>query len=268
MMNLERGQYLTIGGFVVFFFLLYFGCETKPKDIAELEKSRGSQLEATGFDNLNIAGRATLSLEDLVLVDEWTRTIAMEENPDSIKIETFKQLSSFWYQKGQIGLAGHWAEQIAMKKGDEESWSIAGTTYTLCIKANEDEKIRSYCTGRALKAFENARSLNPNEITHRINEALVFIENPLPKEPMKGILELRALNTEFPDNVQVINQLARLAIQTNQFDRAIERLTQALQLDPDNSTSICLLADAYKGSGDETAFEMYRQKCLAESKNL
>ena len=50
----------------------------------------------------------------------------------------------------------------------EESWSIAGTTYALCVKNTEDQKEREFCSKRAIKAFEKSISINPDNIDNRI----------------------------------------------------------------------------------------------------
>ena len=77
---------------------------------------------------------------------------------------------------------------------------------------------------------------------------------------MKGILQLRELDAQNPDNVIVNLQLARLAIKTGQFDKAIARLEKTLSKDPNNRKLVCLLADAYEGKGDPKAAE-WKMKC-------
>ena len=82
---------------------------------------------------------------------------------------------------------------------------------------------------KPLSAFEKAISLNPGNVDHKINKALCFVELPDEGNPMQGILQLRELNQKHPDNVNVMVQLARLALKTNQLERAKERLQQALE---------------------------------------
>lgn len=266
-MDLNKSQYLTILGSILFFALLYFGCETKPSDMKELEKSRALQLEATGFDNLVREATQTLSKEDLVYFNTLRKDVQNAILEDSSKIKSFEQLSSFWYRQEHIALSGYYAEEIAKLKNDEEAWSIAGTTFALGITTAGDQKVRNFCSSRAISAFENALSLNPDKVGHRINIALCNVENPPTSEPMKGILQLRELNDRYPQNVSVLNNLARLAIRTNQIDKAIERLNQAISIDNQNSLTVCLLADAYQTKGDNANFELYRQQCLLYNKN-
>ena len=120
--------------------------------------------------------------------------------------------------------------------------------------------MRDFCTQRAVSAFQNAISLNPTKLENKINLALCYTENPPQDNPMKGILLLRDLDKENPDNIAVNLQLARLAIKTGQLDRAIVRLETVLTKEPNNKKAICLLADAYSGSQNAKAAEMMK-KC-------
>ena len=77
---------------------------------------------------------------------------------------------------------------------------------------------------------------------------------------MKGILLLRELDAQNPENIAVNSQLARLAIKTGQFDKAIGRLEKVLVKEPNNSKLICLLAEAYSGANNPKAAAM-TEKC-------
>ena len=78
---------------------------------------------------------------------------------------------------------------------------------------------------------------------------------------MKGILMLRDLNTKYPENTAVMNQLARLALQTNQLDRAVERLEAVLKLEPENQMAHCLLAEVYDRKGNSELRDQYLATC-------
>ncbi|MCB0579458.1 MAG: tetratricopeptide repeat protein [Phaeodactylibacter sp.] len=253
-------QWAVIASAVGMFFLIYLGCETTPENIKALEKSRALAAESTDINTLLQDARSTLdnraSGSILALETELEKTPA-----DSARAEVFKRLASKWYELGHPAISGYYAQQVAELAGGEEAWSIAGTTYTICVQQSQEQKTRDFCTGRAVQAFENAISLNPQETAHQVNLALAYASNPPPDNPMKGILMLRDLNQKDPDNVLVLNTLARLAIQTGQYPRAVERLERALSLEPDNSNTICLLAEAYRGSGETEKAEAFAGRC-------
>ncbi|MFM2393693.1 MAG: hypothetical protein RLZZ546_1675 [Bacteroidota bacterium] len=258
-MRLNKAQIFLIASALVAFFIMYFGCESKPKNVRDLEKSRSLTLQVTSVQNIIREAQKTLSPDKISTIE----TLQMQLEKDTAKqVEILEMLSSKWYEYGHPAIAGHYAEEIALKKNTEDSWSIAGTTYSLGLKTSKTEKDKDFCREKAINAFEKATSLNPSNISHRINSAICYTEHPLKDNPMQGILMLRELNTKYPDNISVINQLARLAIKTNQIDRAIERLNQALKLDPKNKTTNCLLAEVYEIKGDATKSNEFKEKCL------
>jgi tetratricopeptide (TPR) repeat protein len=260
MSSLKRPHYIVLGIVTVLFLVLYFGLDTKPRDKKRAEKSRALQMEITGIQNLLTEARQGLNAEEIALVDQVTEEVRNAASKEE-RVNSYKALSSTWFKLGRKDISGFYAEEVAKRDSTAEAWSIAGTTYSLAVQGSQDEKVIEWSGKRAVSAFEQAISLEPENTDHKINLALTYVENPLSAQPMKGIMMLRDLNTSEPENVKVINQLARLAIRTNQFERAVERLTKALTIEPNNKTSNCLIAQAYNALGNTAEAEKYQANC-------
>lgn len=258
-------QWIVIFSAIGLFFLLYFGCDTKPEKQQLLEKTRALQAESTDVSVLLRDAKAKLSSSQNGRIFLLEQELNQSEE-DSLRSGTLQRLSGTWFDLGYPAIAGYYAQEIAETAGTEESWSIAGTTYTICVQRAEEVKVKEYCTGRAIRSFESAMSLNPDELAHQVNLALVYTENPPADNPMRGVLMLRELNDAHPNNVLVMNTLARLAIKTGQFDRAIQRLERSLELEPENQNTICLLATVYTnaGTGYESQAAEFAAKCNAQ----
>ena len=254
-------QYAILASAVVLFFTMYFGCNTKSTEIRALEKTRALEVEQTGIESLLSDAKAEISEADLspVLILETQLAELLEE--DTARVEIYQQLSSNWYQLGKPAISAYYAEKLAEIANTEDAWSIAGTTYAIGIQRANDQKVKDFCTGRAIRAFESAISINPENLNHRVNLALCYTENPPADNPMKGILILRELQQANPQSVVVLNTLARLAIQTGQLERAIQRLEEALSYEPDNPVTNCLLASAYERSGQTAQAQTYKERC-------
>lgn len=257
-------QWAVILSAVALFFLLYFGCERTPPDIAALEETRGLTAEATTPQALMDEAKAGLKSSQVATVEQLQRK-AENAAADTAKAAAYQSLSSQWYELGHPAIAGYYAQELASVRNTEESWSIAGTTYSICIQRSREEKVRAFCTGRAVQSFENAISLNPENTAHRVNLALTYTASPPPDNPMKGVLMLRELNQDEPNNVLVLNALGRLSVKTGQYDKAVERLEAALQNEPGNANTICLLAKAYEGKGNNSKAQEYADKCRSLS---
>lgn len=257
----ENGKLIFIGIFIALFCLIYFGAKTKPKAHEQIEKSRALNLENTNIKNLLKDAYASLEKEDNDLIKALEIQMTSAEN-DSMKIKSYEMLSGNWFKLGYKAIAGHYAESIAKIKEDENSWAIAGTTYASGIKTSKTDKEKDFCYTRGVNAFENAISLNPENLDHKINLAICSVDNPPKDNPMKGIRMLLDLNKNYPDNIGTIYQLASLGLQTGQNEKAIQRLNKILELDPDNNRAFCLLSKAYENLGDASNALKFKEKCL------
>lgn len=178
-----------------------------------------------------------------------------------MKIEGTKSLASFWYSVRQPLISGHFAEKIANSTNKEDSWSIAGTTLSLAAQQATNDTLKNYAINKARKAYETALSINSDNVDNKINLALSYVDVMDKTNPMKGILMLRDLSTEYPENPSVLFQLGRLALGTNQLDKAVERLSKAVELKPDFKSAYCLLAESLSKLGEKGKAAEAQIKC-------
>lgn len=258
-MALSKSQSILIVSAIALFCLIYFGMSTIPKEQRTAEASRAVNIEATGIQNIVGSAKKALSKDQLNIIEAMQTEYQNSEN-DLEKVERAKNLASKWYEFGSPIVSGYFAEAIAKIENTKDAWSIAGTTYSIGVKIGTEEKEVQFAKGRAIKAFENAISLSEDNIDDKINLALIYVNYP-DTSPMQGIQMLLKLNENNPENVQVMNQLARLAIRTNQTDKAIQRLEKALGLEPENNNSICLIAQAYAQAGKDDLAKEFQDRC-------
>lgn len=253
-------QWLVMGGGLLLFLILYFLFDTKPKGRVSLEKSRVLAAESTTLEVLLPEAKAVLNAtqSSAILALEQQLTTTTEENA---RLSILKRLSGKWYEFGQPAIAGGYAQEVAEIANTDTAWSIAGTTFAICMQTVSETKVKNFCANRAIAAFEKAISLAPEHIPHRVNLALCYSENPPPGEGMKGPSMLLELNRQYPENVLILNSLARLAIKTGQYDKAKERLEKAYTLERANLNTICLLAQVYEALQDIPRAEMFAREC-------
>lgn len=260
---MQRPQILVAVAAVLLLLTMYFGCPTQAPEMVSAAARRGLEVEATSpaalmraaKDDLSPVVRATLTGLDEELVGAQT---------DQERLPLLEQLAAEWYQAGQAGISGHFAQRIAeIRDTSARAWSIAGTTFSICVQKAATEKEKDFCTQRSVKAFQNAISLEPSVVDHQLNLSLTYTYSPPEENPMKGILMLRDLQAKYPENTGVLITLARLAIQTNQLQKATERLQQAAELEPMNPEPVCLLAQVYGKLGLAQKEAESGERCLA-----
>lgn len=256
---MNKTQIITVLSSIALFLILYLGCDITSPEQQKMQQTTSANMVSTDISVLLKEAREKLDATQITTIELLDAQI--EEVQDSTKIDLLKQLSSKWYEFGHPAIAGFYAQTIAEAESDEDAWSIAGTTYSICAQRVQEQKVRDYCFTNAVQSFENATSLNPDNPQHRVNLAVLYTDNPPPQNPMKGILMLRELTQKYPENASVLVNLGRLAIKTSQFDKAIERLNQALALEPNSRQAICLIARAYEAKGDTENANKFAQRC-------
>lgn len=243
-MKKEQTFYI-IGAFVLVA-ILYWGFDTKPSTQKTLEKSRVLSGQEFDANSLQKEAKKSLTKEDLEVIEALESQVQYVGD-DSSKIEILRQLSSSWFKQGKPILAGIYAKQIAEMMQTAQSWGIAGTSFAAALKsADLEEKDRVLAREQAVDAFEHAISLAPKAVEYRVNQALCYIDIPDSAQPMKGVLMLVGLATNYPESALPPYHLARLAVQTGQYERAEGRIEQALKLAPDDPKIACLAVDIYK----------------------
>ncbi len=250
MLSLNKAQWVTVVVFLALLATLYFGCDTKSNKQEGIEKSRAEKIELIDIDRYIRNNKELLPpaiSNDIMNVE---RTIT-EASVDEEKIEGFKELASLWYAAGVPLSSAFYAEQIAKMENSGEAWSIAATTYALAVQKSDEDLQKKYAVNKSRNAYDKAIELDEDNIDNKINLALSYVDVQDQENPMKGILMLIDLNKKYPNDPSVLYQLGRLALGTNQIDKAVSRLAKAVEVKKDYTAAYCLLAIAYRKSGDE-----------------
>ncbi len=76
------------------------------------------------------------------------------------------------------------------------------------------------------------------------------IEQVRSNDPMEGIMSLRQIAEEHPNNPKAQFYLGLFSIQSGQYKKAVERFQRVVELDPGNADAYRFLGDAYRSLGD------------------
>ncbi len=259
----NKKQIYYIIGALVLLGVLYFGFDNFPSSTKALEKSRALNTQEYDISSYQAEAKASLGKEDMKYL-ETLEVQVQHAREDSAKINVLKQLSGHWFQLQNPIMAGLYAKEIAVIEETATSWAITGTTFASGLQRDLGEKEKAFLRDQAVKAFENAISIEPQVIDHRVNQALCYIEFPLANEPMKGIQMLVGLTNNYPDSPVPPYQLARLAVKTGQYERGLTRIEQALVLDPSNARIACLAIEIYTALNKPAEAEALKGICAEQ----
>jgi tetratricopeptide (TPR) repeat protein len=258
MIDKKRLFFFGLGIFLIV--TIYFGCDIVDPRLQDAESQRALTFQPTDFINIKRTVVQEMSAERRNMIESLEFALERADS-DERQAELHKELSRNWMQFGVASLAGYHAEQVAQIEMTADAWSIAGSTYSICYQRSDSEREAILCGNRSVASFENAVSLEPNNLDFRLNLAVTLADHPPANNPMLGITQLIELNRQNPDYVPALYNLGRLAIQTGQYQRAVERLERAFELEPDNQRVICLLPVAYIETGDEISAAKFAELC-------
>lgn len=263
-MSQRNIQIIVIAFGIILFSVLYFGFDNKPSNRSEVDKTRALKAEGTtDTDKIIEAAKAASTNDELIIITELEASLPLQLT-DSLRAETYKALSREWNKLKKFAVGGIYAKKVAESLKTESAWSIAGTTFGIAMQKEQNSENREFCINEATNAFQKALEINPNETQHKINLALTYVETA---QPMQGIAMLRKLSQEEPKNTGVLMALGQLSVRSGQYDKAVERYQQVVEIDPNNIKGYYALAQVYQSTGKVQPAIITYQKCLTLSKD-
>ncbi len=146
----------------------------------------------------------------------------------------------------QIDSAAKYAEYI-LQLDTVGLQEVAGNIYYRAFGLVNDRIIAERFGERVRAVYSQVSSeVERPDLAARIAMTQVTGDNP-----MKGILKLRELAEENPENIEAQYNLGLLSIQSGQFDRAVDRFTTVTELDPTNIEGYFYLGVSYLEIGND-----------------
>jgi cytochrome c-type biogenesis protein CcmH/NrfG len=112
----------------------------------------------------------------------------------------------------------------------------------------------------------------PLEAEQRISEVDLLIDSAMALvteggSPMQGIMLLRKILEENPDNARAHFQMGLFSIQSGQFEKAVDRFEKVLKLEPSNIESLYFLGNAHSNLGNKTEAISYLEQFIDKTDN-
>ncbi|MBA4145526.1 MAG: peptidase [Cytophaga sp.] len=169
-------------------------------------------------------------------------------SPENKKSSIFADsLQNLYTKAGQFDSAAWFADKAASFLNTTESFLKAGNSYyeayTFAMKPEKQqalaEKTREY--------LEKVIKADPKNLEAKTKIGMTYFSS----NPPKGVGILREVLEADPKNELVLFNLGMLAIQSGQYDRAIERLNELVAVNPKHTQGQMLLGVAYMNKGEK-----------------
>ena len=127
--------------------------------------------------------------------------------------------------------AAYYAGLFADSYQEIDHWYKAGDAYFEAFTYALNEAKLLQLTTKAREYYNMILDSGENDLTIRNNIAMTYVEGP---SPMQGILMLRSILEEDPQNEKALFNMGRLSMISNQFEIAIGRFESLVKYYPKN----------------------------------
>ncbi len=166
---------------------------------------------------------------------------------DAAKAVALDNIGRFWYEQKNRLLAAYYVGQSGFLDNSEKKLTFASHLMSEDIETQEDPAVRKLMFEVANKCYDKLLTLQPQNEDVRIDQALMIINGS--GEVMTGIGTLLDIVDKNPKNLRAQSVLVNMAIQSGQYDKAIERANVILEQDPERLEAYLMKSDAYARAG-------------------
>lgn len=169
-----------------------------------------------------------------------------EQAEGADKVSVLQELANKWDDLAKPIPQGFIYQEMATITPKFEFWLKSGDAFRAGYTNQQDTAMSVELNKLAIASYEKAIALDANSLAAKtgLGAALVTGSN----NPMAGIALLREVVTAEPKNVEANKTLGLFSLQSQQFDKAIERFKTVIEVKPD-AESYFYLATGYEKIG-------------------
>jgi predicted Zn-dependent protease len=190
------------------------------------------------------------------------------------QMDAYHRLSHFWSDTAHFLPLYAWYEaEAARLENSEKSLTFAAHLFLNYLFQDQNAGIEM-TKWKALQArdlFERSLKINPDNDSSKVGLGACYIFGGISAAPMQGISLIKSVVDKDSTHIYGQMMLAKGALTSGQFDKAIDRLNTICRLQPANLEALLLLAESYERTENKAAaVKWYRESLkyvgLAEAK--
>jgi tetratricopeptide (TPR) repeat protein len=177
------------------------------------------------------------------------------------QIHVFHQLAKFWSDSARMFEPyAYYTSEAAKLENSEKSLTFAAHLFLDNLLTEGDPAMQHWLGDNAKVLLDKALVINPANDSSKIGLGICYMFGNISDNPMQGILEVRKVVQEHPENLYGQLVLGLGGKKSGQFDKAIERFKFVVEKQPDNLEAIFNLAETFEMKGDKANAIIWYQK--------
>lgn len=240
--------------------LIYFFGSTKLPQNTTSKTADHANTEAISatfsFDSLKTVFLNQMNTKNASTITNLEKQLT--NSTTALQSGVYDTLVRLWKAADKLNMAAYYFGEKAKLENSEKNLNFAGQLHLDLMHEAPYQGLQIWEAKQAISCFDQSLQSNPNNDTVKMALASCFIQGV--GETMKGVQILLGIVKEHPDHVPANILLGKMAVQSQQFDKAIVRLERLKTIEPKNTEVLYFLAEAYKGKGEkEKAIVLFEQ---------
>lgn len=147
------------------------------------------------------------------------------------KATALGEVGQLFLENNAADSAGYYFEQMALQQPTEANWVQAGDAYFQAYNlALRSENVAAFAE-KTQNAYAKVLAKNAKNLHAKTNLAMTYVASA---SPMQAIAMLRQVIEENPNYEPALINMGVLSLQSNQYDKAVNRFRQVLRVNPQN----------------------------------
>lgn len=180
---------------------------------------------------------------NIAVLENAIKTVQNETH----KIALLDTLGRIWLDAKYKKIAAFYIGESGKLENSEKKLNFAGHLVFEDIHDEPDPATRKLLANLGTSYYTSSLALNPASEEIILESSQFYIEGV--GDVMKGVGQLLALVEKDPGNVPANTVLGRMAVESGQYDKAIERADKLIKLNPKLVEPYLFKAEALKRSG-------------------
>lgn len=259
---MKKQQWILVLGALILVIALYIGGVTNPP---KSSNPPAAPAQSTGIQSITseiLINRAKQRLkpEQITRLSSLENSVKRGDVKDQ-QLHVFHQLAKFWSDSARVFEPfAYYTSEAAKLENSEKSLTFAAHLFLDNLITEGDPDMQHWLGENAKVLLDKALVINPNNDSSKIGLGICYMFGNIADNPMQGILEVRKVVQEHPDNLYGQLILGLGGKKSGQYDKAIERFKIVVEKQPDNLEAIFNLAETFEMKGDKANAVIWYQK--------
>jgi tetratricopeptide (TPR) repeat protein len=243
---------LTSAAIVLFCGLYFFGNTINPDKASPVAAATSNQpVSNLSTQDVLTKSKQSLNAEQLQKLTQLENSVVRGDVHNQ-QIHIYHQMASYWMDSlNNQEIGAYYAGEAAKLENSEKNLTFAAHLLLDNMMSANDAAMQQWLATQAKELFEIALKLNPQNDSSKIGLGACYMFGNISDNPMQGILAIKEIADKNPNNIYAQMMLGLGGIQSGQYDKAAERFSNIIKLQPDNIEAILNLAQVYDRENDK-----------------